>query len=220
MLAPPTRGSVSSPFGWRRFASRDDYHTGVDYIGAKGAPIRAVASGVVARVAPNGSISEYGNVVVIKHDNPQVDGPYSLYAHLNTINARQGQRVYAGKLIGTMGNTAASRTDATRVVPTHLHFELLNAWPPPGKDAGRLNPNPYFTAAPSYSSYSAPYLEPQSYSPYLYDQNYTPASGSFSGIDWKDIGLGTATAIVGLGLVAWNIRRSMQSRSPLPRRRR
>jgi hypothetical protein len=111
---------------------------------------------------------------VIKHDNPQADAPYALYAHLNSIKARQGQRVKAGQIIGTMGNTAASKTDAMRVVPTHLHFELLHAWPPPGKDAGRVNPEPYFrpAAKPLYTSpYSAPFFE---------QQRYTPASG-FSG---------------------------------------
>lgn len=116
------------------------FHNGVDIVGTRGTPIKAVRDGVVVMAAPVGvrGRAGYGNVVMIYH--PQ-DELYSLYAHLDSISAdllspsrgrnialfqssrinRRGRyrevSVRAGDVIGTMGDS-----DCPGAV--HLHFEF------------------------------------------------------------------------------------------------
>lgn len=116
------------------------FHNGVDIVGGRGTPIKAVRDGVVVMAAPVGvqGRAGYGNVVMIYH--PQ-DNLYSLYAHLDSIasnllspsrgrsiNLFQSSRinrrgryaevtVRAGDVIGAMGDS-----DCPGAV--HLHFEF------------------------------------------------------------------------------------------------
>ena len=60
-----------------------------------------------------GWMNGYGNVVKIKHPN----GFESLYAHQSRLNARRGQRVKKGDIIGYAGSTGRS-------TGVHLHFGL------------------------------------------------------------------------------------------------
>lgn len=138
MLARPAQGEVSSPFGWRW--NYTDWHGGVDFAGPVGAPVLAADSGTVVNVWPNGAMSKYGRTIVLAHDKPTGSATHSLYAHLSASQVVKGQRVQKGQRIGSIGTTAASSGDAERTVPPHLHFELLNRWPPPASDVGRLDP--------------------------------------------------------------------------------
>ena len=103
----PVQGSVTSPFGQRRFLHR---HRGVDIKAPKGTPIRAAAAGTVVF---SGRQSSYGRVIKINHPN----GLTTFYAHnsVNFVNA--GERVKARALIGAVGRTGRATT-------THLHFEV------------------------------------------------------------------------------------------------
>lgn len=58
---------------------------------------------------------EYGNYVIIKHD----DGNYTLYAHLseNSITVMAGDHVYQGQVIGKMGRSG-------NAYDTYLEFEI------------------------------------------------------------------------------------------------
>ena len=68
----------------------------------------------------------YGNAVKIRHAN----GWCTLYAHLDSISVRDGERVKQGQKLGYMGNTGNS-------YGAHLHFEVRD------KSDSRVNPEPY-----------------------------------------------------------------------------
>jgi len=87
-------------------------HKGIDLGAAKGTPVLAAADGVVLSA---GAFAEnngrYGNTVVIDHGGQQ-----SLYAHLDSVAVKAGQRVAAGQTIGGVGETGFA-------TGPHLHFE-------------------------------------------------------------------------------------------------
>jgi murein DD-endopeptidase MepM/ murein hydrolase activator NlpD len=141
MFVRPSVGPISraGAYGLRQLPNEPvTRHSGIDFVGATGSPIRAVRSGVVVAAAPNGTFKRYGNVVVIKHDDPST-APFSLYAHLNAIKVRKGQRVLPGQIIGTMGSTDTEHT--------HLHFEMLKRFPLPPPDEDRADPTPLLATA-------------------------------------------------------------------------
>ena len=76
-----------------------------------GDPMVAAAAGVVTRVADLGSRS-YGKYLIVDHG----DGETTLYAHLKSTWAVQGQSVDQGTVLGLVGGTGA-------VTGPHLHFE-------------------------------------------------------------------------------------------------
>jgi murein DD-endopeptidase MepM/ murein hydrolase activator NlpD len=73
-------------------------HLGVDYGAPMGAPVVAVANGVVASAGWGG---QGGNQVVLRHPS----GYDTYYMHLSAITVRAGQRVSQGDLIGRVGMT-------------------------------------------------------------------------------------------------------------------
>lgn len=112
-LNHPASGPITSPFGLRRDPVKGHFtsHTGIDYEGAKGDPVRAAASGEVVFSGVQGG---YGLVVVIRHSDL---GMETLYAHLAEATVAAGQCVFRGQMIGAMGQSGI----ATGV---RLHFEL------------------------------------------------------------------------------------------------
>ena len=101
----PARGTVTSEYGtrWGRL------HAGIDIANATGTPIWAAKGGSVIHA---GSMSGYGNVVMIDHGG----GFTTVYAHQSRIAVRNGQSVSQGEVIGYIGNTGNS-------TGPHLHFE-------------------------------------------------------------------------------------------------
>ena len=109
------------------------YHSGFDLISSNGdLTVYAAAAGKV-RAIPNGTYitklsdgteranNHYmGNVIIIDHNNGQ--GPFTLYAHLASIDVANGANVEAGKPIGKMGKTGCE--DFTEPCGVHLHFEV------------------------------------------------------------------------------------------------
>mgnify|MGYP002628057166 FL=1 len=113
----PTAVPISSGFGDRvapcRYCSSN--HRGVDFIPGNGAPIFAIADGVVTASEYGGG---YGQYVYIEHS---IGGQtvLSVYAHMQRGSSpvQQGQTVSAGEFLGLVGNTGIS-------TGAHLHFEI------------------------------------------------------------------------------------------------
>lgn len=87
-------------------------HQGVDLGGPRGTPILAAHEGIV--VYTGNKFSGYGKMVLVEYDSQWA----SLYAHLDDIDVREGDRVYQGDQIGKMGRTG-------RATGVHLHFEIM-----------------------------------------------------------------------------------------------
>lgn len=85
-------------------------HLGVDLKAPMLSPINAVNSG---KVVLSKYIPTYGNTLVIDHGL----GIYSLYLHLNSFKAKNGEHVKQGSVIGFSGNTGYS-------TGAHLHFSM------------------------------------------------------------------------------------------------
>jgi murein DD-endopeptidase MepM/ murein hydrolase activator NlpD len=94
---------ISSGFSFRRLhpvLGQWRSHPAIDYVAPIGAPVVAIASGVVVR---SGWAGGAGNMVTIRHNN----GYESSYLHLSAIakTARNGARVAQGDVIGRVGKT-------------------------------------------------------------------------------------------------------------------
>ncbi|NEO83492.1 MAG: peptidoglycan DD-metalloendopeptidase family protein [Spirulina sp. SIO3F2] len=111
-LIAPHAGEVTSLFGPRRHPvlGGKRLHTGVDFKGSYGSPVKAADSGVVIFANWYGG---YGKTVAIAHG----DDLTTLYCHLNAITVVEGQPIRRGELIGEVGSTGLS-------TGPHLHFEL------------------------------------------------------------------------------------------------
>ena len=87
-------------------------HKGQDFAAPKGTPVYATGDGVVLKA--RFQFRGYGNEVVIDHGF----GYQTRYAHLNTIEVREGMKVGRGDRIGTIGNSGKS-------TGYHLHYEVI-----------------------------------------------------------------------------------------------
>ncbi|HUP88598.1 MAG TPA: M23 family metallopeptidase [Longimicrobiales bacterium] len=134
-LAFPVEGkskrAIGSLFGDSRDGGKRD-HEGVDIFATAGTPVVAVADGVISNV----STTSLGGNVVWQEDLSR--GVSYYYAHLKTQNVSRGDRVKAGDIVGTVGNTGNART-----TPSHLHFGVYK----PGRVA--LDPVPFLFDQPS-----------------------------------------------------------------------
>ena len=110
---PVTRGFVSSYFGERAdpFDGREAFHKGVDFAGAVGDKVVAVAEGVVTWA---GERSGFGKLIEINHG----DGYITRYAHNQRTLVAVGQMVKRGEAVALMGSTGRS-------TGPHVHFEVL-----------------------------------------------------------------------------------------------
>jgi murein DD-endopeptidase MepM/ murein hydrolase activator NlpD len=86
------------------------HHSGTDLGADLSTPVVATNSG---RVVMARQLRVHGNMVIIDHGG----GVYSVYAHLSSFAAAEGQVVSAGDIIGYVGNTGLS-------TGAHLHWEM------------------------------------------------------------------------------------------------
>jgi murein DD-endopeptidase MepM/ murein hydrolase activator NlpD len=110
---PVRSGYITSTYGFRRdpFHGRSTFHKGVDFAGARGAPVVAVAEGVVTF---SGKQSGYGNLVEIRHKN----GLVTRYGHCQARFVKEGDQIAKGQTIATLGSTGRS-------TGPHVHFEVM-----------------------------------------------------------------------------------------------
>lgn len=108
-------------------------HNGIDLIAGQGTPVLATADGVVLEVKRSGKGA--GNIVEIGHDG----GYRTLYAHLQDIVVRKGERVKAGRKIANVGMSGNS-------FAPHLHYEVH-------RDSLVLDPVNFFFASFSPENY-------------------------------------------------------------------
>ncbi|WP_295146233.1 M23 family metallopeptidase [Saccharopolyspora sp.] len=120
-VVKPAQGSFTSGFGGRWGST----HYGIDIANSKGTPIVSAMDGTVIDAGP---ASGFGLWVRVQHN----DGTITVYGHVNSITADEGDQVKAGDQIATMGNRGFS-------TGTHLHFEVWNA---SGK---KINPLPWLS---------------------------------------------------------------------------
>jgi len=107
----PVDGRLTGSFGMRLdpFLHLPAMHTGLDFRGEIGDPVRATASGTVTHAGWSGG---YGRMVEIDHGN----GFATRYGHLSGIDVEVGQPVRLGQTVGRVGSTGRS-------TGPHLHYE-------------------------------------------------------------------------------------------------
>ncbi len=108
----PSDHDITSHFGHRSdpFTRALAMHSGIDFRGETGSPVKATAAGVVITAHYSGG---YGNLVEVEHEN----GLTTRYAHLSAFEVAEGQKVQAGQTIGRLGSTGRSTAP-------HLHYEV------------------------------------------------------------------------------------------------
>lgn len=108
----PVNGSLSSLYGMRRILNGKpkNPHRGLDFRGAKGTPVKAIADGKVVLARKH---YYAGNSLYIDHGN----GVISLYFHLSEFDVKEGDTVERGQVVGKIGSTG-------RVTGPHLHMSI------------------------------------------------------------------------------------------------
>lgn len=125
---------MSSGYGmrWGRL------HEGIDFVPGEGAPIQAIADGVVRIATEQGGA--YGVTVYIDH---VIDGQIvtSHYSHMQygSLQVKAGQTVKVGDIVGHTGNTGRS-------YGAHLHFEIII-------NGGTIDPLPWLRENAGRTSY-------------------------------------------------------------------
>lgn len=116
---PMSNAKVTAPFAeYRTYVYQGrtvdhQVHLGFDLAATKAVPVPASNDGVVVLARFFGI---YGNTVVVDHGY----GLQSLYAHLSSIDVKEGQGVKRGETLGRTGDTGLAGGD-------HLHFSILLA---------------------------------------------------------------------------------------------
>ena len=104
----PVQGKVIGRFGTTAAGTHND---GINIAAAKGTPVRAADSGVVAYAG--NELRGYGNLILVKH----AGGWMTAYAHNGTLLVKRGDVVKRGQEIATVGSTGI-------VSEPQLHFEI------------------------------------------------------------------------------------------------
>ncbi|SFV82865.1 membrane protein [hydrothermal vent metagenome] len=112
LFTRPINGVTTSPFGLKRFYNGQARrpHTGLDYAGDTGTPIKAPADG---KVILAGDFFFNGNAIFLDHGQ----GLISVYLHMNKHLVKQGETIKQGDTIGTIGQTGRS-------TGPHLHWGI------------------------------------------------------------------------------------------------
>ena len=115
LKTPIEFAAITSPYNLKRkhpILNTIRPHTGTDYRGKTGTPVKVTGDGIVVRANFSNS---YGNIIDVKHFNKYL----TRYAHLNNFerSIKVGSRVKQGQVIGYVGSTGLA-------TGPHLHYEF------------------------------------------------------------------------------------------------
>lgn len=113
MAKSDTYVRLLSGFGMRKHPVHkvNKMHKGIDFPGKRGTPVIATGGGTIKAIKK--IRSGYGRHVIIDHGF----GYTTLYAHLDKITVKRGQKIKRGEKIGTLG-------DSGTVTAAHVHYEV------------------------------------------------------------------------------------------------
>lgn len=110
----PVDGVITSSYGTRSnpVNKKDEVHDGLDIAVALRTGVAAVKSGTVIETKKSAS---YGNMLIYETN----DGYTVIYAHLEEVLAKAGQKIKQGEIVALSGNTGLS-------TGPHLHYTLIS----------------------------------------------------------------------------------------------
>lgn len=102
-----------SGYGWRIHPVHKvkKFHKGIDFTAPRGTAIQATGNGTIKKISKQKS--GYGTSILIDHGF----GYTTLYAHLDVVFVKEGEKVTRGQKIGNVGSTGTSTAP-------HLHYEV------------------------------------------------------------------------------------------------
>jgi len=109
----PVKGTVTGVYGSQRILNGQPRspHSGVDIAAARGTAVVSPADGIVRMAAKDMYLM--GNTLMVDHGL----GLVSIFIHLDSIEAREGDRVAQGEIVARVGKTG-------RATGPHLHWGI------------------------------------------------------------------------------------------------
>lgn len=114
---------ITKFYGEKDSRYKAGYHTGIDLVGLTNSYVYSVCDGIVKKIN-NLDNNAYGKYIKIEDS---MSGKIFLFAHLDRIRVKKGQKVNRASIIGIMGKTGNSRGK-------HTHIELRSDEDVYGKD--------------------------------------------------------------------------------------
>jgi murein DD-endopeptidase MepM/ murein hydrolase activator NlpD len=121
---------LADTFGADRSGGRS--HRGIDIFADTGTAAVAVRGGTVVKAGDSGGLG--GLRVWVKDDQ----GYFHYYAHLSSIDVKDGQRVDAGQRLGGVGQTGNAQS-----TPPHLHYSVNRS--SSTSESASINPYTFLT---------------------------------------------------------------------------
>ena len=109
----PATGVISGVYGSQRILNGEPRrpHFGVDVAAPVGTPIKAPAGGIVSLADPD--LFFTGGTVMLDHGH----GLSSIFAHMQSLAVKEGERLAPGGAVGTLGGTG-------RATGPHMHWGM------------------------------------------------------------------------------------------------
>ncbi len=117
LYQPVPTGTLMSPYYDCRGDDCEYRHDAIDITCTMGEPVYAAAGGTV-KVARDLSPDKAGIAVIIQHDGSVRGVVRTGYMHLSAVSVSQGQRVFAGQVVGACGDSGNAKGG-----PAHVHFK-------------------------------------------------------------------------------------------------